>query len=96
VRDREIENLNAKVSQLMISNEILQASSEAQHEKDGDIDNVIDRTISSLASVVNQGQVLDESRSGKIVYIEESTALLIEKYNQMLSDIYQLGGWLGY
>ena len=91
MRDREIENLNEKVSQLMISNESLQASSEAQLEKDGDIDNMIDRTISSLASVVHQGQVLDESRSGKIVYIEESTALLIEKYNQMLSDIYQLG-----
>ncbi|AES72106.1 TGN-related, localized SYP41-interacting protein, putative [Medicago truncatula] len=90
-RDREIENLNEKVSQLMISNESLQASSEAQLEKDGDIDNVIDRMISSLASVVNQGQLLDDSRSGKIVYIEESTAVLIEKYNQMLSDIYQLG-----
>ncbi|XP_004502344.1 trans-Golgi network-localized SYP41-interacting protein 1 isoform X2 [Cicer arietinum] len=91
VRNHEIENLNEKVAQLMLSNESLHVSSEAQLEKDGDIDNVIDKMISSLATVVNQEQVSDNSRSGKIVYIEESTALLIEKYNQILSEIYQLG-----
>ncbi|WJX39594.1 hypothetical protein P8452_27117 [Trifolium repens] len=90
-RDREIENLNAKVSQLMLSNESLQHSTEVQLEEDVDIDIVIDKMISSLATVINQEQVLDNSRSGKIVYIEESTRLLIEKYNQILSEVYQLG-----
>ncbi|KAK2389373.1 myosin-11 [Trifolium repens] len=90
-RDREIENLNAKVSQLMLSNESLQDSTEVQLEVDVDIDIVIDKMISSLATVINQEQVLDNSRSGKIVYIEESTQLLIEKYNQILSEVYQLG-----
>ncbi|CAI8598130.1 unnamed protein product [Vicia faba] len=90
-RDFEIENLNAKVSELVLSNESLQVSLQAQLEKDGDIDNVVDRMISSLATVVNREQVLDYSRSGKIVYIEESTAHLIQKYNQFLSEIYQLG-----
>ncbi|GAU16676.1 hypothetical protein TSUD_326260 [Trifolium subterraneum] len=90
-RDREIENLNAKVSQLMLSNESLQDSTEVQLEEDSDIDIVIDKMISSLATVINQEQVLDNSRSGKIVYIEESTRVLIEKYNQILSEVYQLG-----
>ncbi|WJX33533.1 hypothetical protein P8452_21731 [Trifolium repens] len=90
-RDREIENLNAKVSQLMLSNESLQDSTEVQLEEDVDIDIVIDKMISSLATVINQEQVLDNSRSGKIVYIEESTRVLIEKYNQILSEVYQLG-----
>ncbi|KAJ1392882.1 hypothetical protein SESBI_35467 [Sesbania bispinosa] len=91
VKDREIEDLNAKVAQLTVSNESLQVSSEAQLEKDRHLDIVIDKMISSLATVVNQEQVLDNSISGKIVYIEEGTTLLIEKYNQILSDIYQLG-----
>ncbi|KAK2443517.1 myosin-11 [Trifolium repens] len=90
-RDREIENLNAKVSQLMLSNESLQDSTEVQLEEDVDIDIVIDKMISSLATVINQEQVLDNSRSRKIVYIEESTRVLIEKYNQILSEVYQLG-----
>ncbi|XP_058787045.1 trans-Golgi network-localized SYP41-interacting protein 1 [Vicia villosa] len=90
-RDREIENLNAKVSELVLSNESLQVSSQARFEKDGHIDDVVDRIIYSLATVVNREQVSDDSRSGKIVYIEENTALLIEKYNQFLSEIYQLG-----
>ncbi|CAJ2667976.1 unnamed protein product [Trifolium pratense] len=90
-RDREIENLNAKISQLMLSNESLQDSTEVQLEEDSDIDNVIAKMISSLATVINQEQVLDNSRSGKIVYIEESTRVLIEKYNLILSEVYQLG-----
>ncbi|KAI5406214.1 trans-Golgi network-localized SYP41-interacting protein 1 isoform X3 [Lathyrus oleraceus] len=90
-RDREIENLNAKVSELVLSNESLQVSSQAQFEKDGNIDVVVDKMIYSLATVVNRERVSDNSRSGKIFYIEESTALLIEKYNQFLSEIYQLG-----
>lgn len=88
MKDREIENLNAKVAQLMVSND---ESSEAQLEKDRNIDFMLDKTISSLAAVFNQEQVLDNSISGKMVYVEESTALLVEKYNQILSDVYQLG-----
>ncbi|XP_061369987.1 trans-Golgi network-localized SYP41-interacting protein 1 isoform X2 [Gastrolobium bilobum] len=91
VKDREIEDLNAKVSQLRVSNESLQVSSETQLEKDRNIETVIDKTISSLATVVNQEQVLDNSMNGKIVYIEEGTELLIAKYNQMLLEIHQLG-----
>ncbi|KAH1160678.1 hypothetical protein GLYMA_11G246000v4 [Glycine max] len=90
-KDREIEDLNAKLAQLMVSNESLQVSSKAQLEKDRIVEIVIDKTISSLATVVTREQVLDDSISGKIVYIEEGTMHVVEKYNQMLSEIYQLG-----
>ncbi|TKY47720.1 restin-like [Spatholobus suberectus] len=91
MKDREIEDLNAKLARLTVSNESLQVSSEAQLEKDRNVEIAIDKTISSLATVVTRGQVLDDSISGKIVYIEEGTTHLIEKYNQILSEIYQLG-----
>ena len=90
-KDREIEDLNAKLAQLMVSNESMQVSSEAQLEKDRNVEIVIDKMISSLATVVTREQVLDDSISGKIVYIEDGTIHLIDKYNQILSEIYQLG-----
>ncbi|XP_027336630.1 myosin-10 isoform X2 [Abrus precatorius] len=91
MKDLEIEDLNAKLAQLTVSNESLQVSSEAQLEKDRNVEIVIDKMLSSLATVVTREQVLDDSISGKIVNIEEGTMLLIEKYNQILSEIYQLG-----
>ncbi|RDX71805.1 hypothetical protein CR513_48784, partial [Mucuna pruriens] len=91
MKDHEIEGLNAKLAQLMVSNESLQVSYEAQLEKDRNAEIVIDKTIHSLATVVTREQVLDDSIRGKIVYIEEGTTHLIEKYNQILSEIYQLG-----
>ncbi|ESW35703.1 hypothetical protein PHAVU_001G257700 [Phaseolus vulgaris] len=90
-RDREIEDLNTKLAQLMVSNDNFQVSAQAQLEKDSNIESSIDNMISSLATVVAQEQVLDGSISGKIVYIEEGTTHLIGKYNQILSEIYQLG-----
>ncbi|QCE13130.1 hypothetical protein DEO72_LG11g123 [Vigna unguiculata] len=90
-RDREIEDLNAKLAQLMVSNDNFQVSAQAQLEKDRFVENLMDKMISSLATVVTQEQVLDDSISGKIVYIEEGTMHLIGKYNQILSEIYQLG-----
>ncbi|CAK8536314.1 unnamed protein product [Lathyrus sativus] len=89
-RDLEIKNLNAKVSELVLSNESFQVSLQAQLKKDGNIDDAVDKMISSLATVVNQEKVSDDFRSGKIVYIEESITLLIEKYNQFLYEVYQL------
>ncbi|XP_014493879.1 myosin-11 [Vigna radiata var. radiata] len=90
-RDREIEDLNTKLDQLMVSNDNFQVSAQAQLEKDHFVENLMDKMISSLATVVTQEQVLDDSISGKIVYIEEGTTHLIGKYNQILSEIYQLG-----
>ncbi|KAK7306206.1 hypothetical protein VNO77_44132 [Canavalia gladiata] len=90
VKDHEIEDLNSKLAQLTASNESLQVSSDAQLEKDHNIEIVIDKTISTLATVITQEQVSDNSISGKIAFIGEGTTLLIEKYNQILSEIYQL------
>ncbi|OIW14647.1 hypothetical protein TanjilG_32989 [Lupinus angustifolius] len=91
MKDREIEDLNTKIAQLTASNESFHISSEAQLEKDRNIEIAIDKTIFSLATVVNQEQLLDSTLRGKVVSVEEGTMLLIEKYNQFLSDIYQLG-----
>ncbi|KAF1864379.1 hypothetical protein Lal_00022037 [Lupinus albus] len=91
MKDREIEDLNTKIAQLTASNESFHISSEAQLEKDRDIEIAIDKTISSLATVVNQDRLFDSTLSGKVVSVEEGTMLLIEKYNQFLSDIYQVG-----
>ncbi|KAL1289882.1 golgin subfamily B member 1 isoform X1 [Arachis ipaensis] len=74
-----------------VSNDSLQVSTEAQLEKDHNIEIALDKMISSLGAVIDPWQLSDHSVSGKIVYIEEGTTLLIEKYNQILSEIYQLG-----
>ncbi|KAI4343352.1 hypothetical protein L6164_010713 [Bauhinia variegata] len=93
-KDKEIEDLNTKITELSISNDVIQksleASSEIQLEKDPNVDNVIDTMVSSLATVVNQEQAFDNSIGGKIVHIAEGTSLLIKIYNQIRSEIDQL------
>ncbi|KAL9420774.1 hypothetical protein AB3S75_038363 [Citrus x aurantiifolia] len=98
-KDREIEHLNAKVAEILVSHDVAAAylnsaagiTSEAQIEKDQYVEVVADRMLSYLAMVVYQGELMDSSISGKISHVEQSTYMLIEKYNQMLYEIYQLG-----
>lgn len=98
-KDREIEHLNAKVAEILVSHDVAAAylnsaagiMSEAQIEKDQYVEVVADRMLSYLAMVVYQGELMDSSISGKISHVEQSTYMLIEKYNQMLYEIYQLG-----
>ncbi|KAJ1422658.1 hypothetical protein SESBI_12848 [Sesbania bispinosa] len=86
VKDSEIEDLHAKVAQLTVSNESLQVSSEAQLEKDRHLDIVIDKMISSLATVVNQEQVLDNSISGKMSFSEVGLDARDQEYGNILVD----------
>ncbi|KAL9423770.1 hypothetical protein AB3S75_035790 [Citrus x aurantiifolia] len=98
-KDREIEHLNAKVAEILVSHDVAAAylnsaagiTSEAQIEKDQYVEVVADRMLSYLAMVVYPGELMDSSISGKISHVEQSTYMLIEKYNQMLYEIYQLG-----
>ncbi|KAK4842533.1 hypothetical protein QYF36_023243 [Acer negundo] len=99
-KDQEIEDLNAKVSELSVSrdvaasylNSVANESADAQHEKEQYVEGVADRMLGYLAMVVvSQEELLDSSICGKISHVEKNTYLLIEKYNQMLYGIYQLG-----
>ncbi|KAI9080850.1 hypothetical protein K1719_037159 [Acacia pycnantha] len=87
-KDHQIENLNTKVNELLVSHD---NSAQKTLEVSSEIDVVVDRIMSSLATVVSQEQLVDNNISGKIVHIEEGTALLTAKYNNILSEIYQLG-----
>ncbi|KAL5760021.1 hypothetical protein ACOSQ2_018859 [Xanthoceras sorbifolium] len=98
-KDQEIEDLNAKVSELSVSrdvaasylNSVANESAVAHLEKDQYVEGVADRMLGYLAMVVSQEELFDNSICGKISHVEKSTYLLIEKYNQMLYEIYQLG-----
>ncbi|KAK3223539.1 hypothetical protein Dsin_010564 [Dipteronia sinensis] len=99
-KDQEIEDLNAKVSELSVSrdvaasylNSVANESADTQLEKEQYVEGVADRMLGYLAMVVvSQEELLDSSICGKISHVEKNTYLLIEKYNQMLYEIYQLG-----
>lgn len=98
-KDQEIEDLNAKITELSVSHDVAATylnsaagiASEAQLEKDQYVEIVADRMSSYLAMVVYQEELLDNSIFGKISHVEKSTYILIEKYNQILYEIYQLG-----
>ncbi|XP_054807240.1 trans-Golgi network-localized SYP41-interacting protein 1-like [Prosopis cineraria] len=99
MKDKEILDLNTKVAVSLVSQDVAECvassfdsnekNSEVQLEKYRNIEIVMDKIILSIATVVNQEQVLDDSVSGKIVHIEKGTSLLIENYNQIKSEIEQ-------
>lgn len=87
-KDHQIENLNSKVNEFLVSHD---NSAQKTLEVSSEIDIVVDRIMSSLATVVGQEQLVDNTISGKIVHIEQVTAQLTANYNYFLSEIYQLG-----
>ncbi|KAJ7957643.1 golgin subfamily B member 1-like isoform X1 [Quillaja saponaria] len=102
MKDQEIEDLSSKVTEFSVSNDVVasyvnsvqrsvEVSPESQLEKVQHIEAVTDRTLASLMSLVDQEQLVDASVSGKVIHIEKGTSLLIEKYNQILFEINQLG-----
>ncbi|CAI0425783.1 unnamed protein product [Linum tenue] len=54
-----------------------------------DVEGVVDRMMSSLATVVNPGELLDYSVIGKAAYVERSASLLMEQYAWILYEIDQ-------
>ncbi|KAL0004423.1 hypothetical protein SO802_011984 [Lithocarpus litseifolius] len=96
-KEQEIGDLNARVSELSVSNDAaasymssVQNSLEVLLEKDRHVEDVANRMLASLASVGYQEESLEDSISGKIIQVEKGNSLLIEKYNQVLSEIDQL------
>lgn len=101
VKDQEIEDLNARVSELSVSNDIfltslssaqeslshsLEVSSKLQLEKEQCLEATANRMLTSLAVAVNQEDLLDEPVTGKLSHIEKIISILIEKYNQFLAE----------
>ncbi|KAK7842504.1 hypothetical protein CFP56_013697 [Quercus suber] len=96
-KEQEIGDLNARVSELSVSNDAaasylssVQNSLEVSLEKDRHVEDVANRMLASLASVGYLEESLEDSISGKIIQVEKGNSLLIEKYNQILSEIDQL------
>ncbi|XP_068332278.1 trans-Golgi network-localized SYP41-interacting protein 1-like [Pyrus communis] len=100
-KDQEIEELNAKINEFSVLNDVVaiflnsaqrsvEVSSEVQIEKDTHIEVVTNRMLASLGGVVDQQEMLDGSIGGKLVHVEQGTSMLIEKFTRMLSEIEQL------
>ncbi|OVA17591.1 hypothetical protein BVC80_1837g425 [Macleaya cordata] len=99
-KDREIEDLSAKVTELSVSNNVvvsyleslqktwsenLKESSEVHHERDLHLEVVSKRLLVSLAAAVNQEDLLDDSVTEKLSLVEKGTSLMIENYKKFLS-----------
>ncbi|KAB1201199.1 hypothetical protein CJ030_MR0G004680 [Morella rubra] len=91
-KEKEIEDLNARVSEISVSNDVVGSYwSSFQNEKDRQVEDVANRILTSLALVGYKEEPLDDSGLGKIIQLEKGTSLLIEKFNHVLSEIDQLG-----
>jgi chromosome segregation ATPase len=76
----EIEGLNARVSELSMSNSYLGS---VRNEKDQGIEDVVNRMLDALGLVGCQEEELDGYGSGKIIQVEKSTFLLIDRVRQL-------------
>lgn len=90
MKDQEIEDLNKKVTEFSVSSESVEVSMEVQREKDMHLEMVTNKVLASLAGVVDQQEILDDSRGGKLDYVEKGTSVLVEKFNEILSEVDQL------
>lgn len=94
----EIQDLNGKSTELSVSHEVVNSylssaqneSAEFQFQKDQYTEEVVNRMLSSLASLVYVGDLSDSSVTGKITHIEKSVLALIENYNWFLYESDQL------
>lgn len=96
-KDQEIEDLNMKASESLMSRDVIlsymdslrEVWSESSKESS---DAIYNRLLASLSSVIGQEHdSLEDSASDGISLVEKKTLLLIEKHMQFLSEIQQLG-----
>ncbi|XP_057528950.1 trans-Golgi network-localized SYP41-interacting protein 1 isoform X2 [Amaranthus tricolor] len=88
----EFQDLNTKSTEASVSREVFNAylnsaqnqSAEIQFQKDQYMEDTTNRMLSSLASVVYVGDLLDNTLIGRIAHIEKSVFSLIENYNWFL------------
>jgi len=80
----EIEGLNARVSELSMSNDVVASYlGSARNEKDQGIEEVVNRMLDALGLVGCQEEAFDGYGSGKIIQVEKSTLLLIDRVGQL-------------
>ncbi|CAO2829400.1 unnamed protein product, partial [Amaranthus hypochondriacus] len=88
----EFQDLNTKSTEASVSREVVNSylnsaqneSAEIQFQKDQYMEDTTNRILSSLASVVYVGDLLDNTLIGRIAHIEKSVFSLIENYNWFL------------
>lgn len=101
-KDQEIEDLNARVSELSISSDVyvtymdslqksLKDSLNARHDGEMLLEDLTNKLLASLSLVVQQDDVSDCSVNEKLSLVEKSTAFLIGNYMRFLSEINHLG-----
>ncbi|XXG45164.1 hypothetical protein AAC387_Pa02g0323 [Persea americana] len=101
-KDQEIEDLSARVSELSVSCDVyvsymdslqksLKDSFHARHKGDMHLEDITNKLLASLSSVVQQDDVSEYSVNEKISLVENSTAFLIGNYMKFLSEINNLG-----
>lgn len=86
VKDQEIEELNAKISELSGSSEVVKVAAERSQY----VESVVERILSALGSVFGQDLMLNDSGGGKVDVLERSSYLLIEQYHKFLYELEQL------
>ncbi|RWR72107.1 myosin-11 [Cinnamomum micranthum f. kanehirae] len=102
IKDQEIEDLGARVSELSVSCDVyvsymdslqkaLKDSFHARHKGDMHLEDITNKLLASLSSVVRQDDVSEYSVNEKISLVENSTAFLIGNYMKFLSEINNLG-----
>ncbi|XP_021744095.1 centromere-associated protein E-like [Chenopodium quinoa] len=88
----EFQDLNTKSTEASVSREVVNSymnsvqneSAEVQFQKDQYMEDATNRMLSSFASVVYVGELLDNSLVGKIAHVEKSVFSLMENYNWFL------------
>ncbi|XP_010248789.1 PREDICTED: myosin-11 isoform X2 [Nelumbo nucifera] len=104
-KDQEIEDLSAKVTELKVSCDVVVSYLEAQYtswsnslkessklwfETDQHVEFVTNKLLASLASVVQQEELLDCSITEKIAHVDKGMSMMVENYNKLLFEIDQL------
>lgn len=80
----EIEDLNARVSELSVSNDVVASYlGSNQNEQHRNIEDVVNRMLDSLSSVGCQEEILDGNDCGKLIQVEKSTLLLIDRVQRL-------------
>lgn len=80
MKDQEIDDLNRKFTEFSVSNKSAEVALEM----------VTNKVLASLAGVVGQQEMLDDSLVGKLDYVEKGTSVLVEKFKEILSEVDQL------
>ncbi|XP_021746544.1 interaptin-like [Chenopodium quinoa] len=88
----EFQDLNTKSTEASVSREVVNSymnsvqneSAEVQLQKDQYMEDATNRMLSSFASVVYVGELLDNSLVGRIAHVEKSVFSLMENYNWFL------------